>query len=134
MGLGGEFWADVQGTAPTYRDRSWDGDGFGWQDSRGGFGAQLVMEGLWSPILDNITGFRFGKLFNKAYVDGAFILTRGVRRPISGATTVLLSRRRIFVFASELIVLFAAVTVEWTTTPMGISTKIDRLPGTAKMF
>ncbi len=74
MGLGGHSWGDPM-MHGTHVSGSILGNGKN-SDNRirgGAFGARLVMEGMWSDIMNNIMPPAIPKLFDAAYAEGARI-------------------------------------------------------------
>lgn len=112
IGLGGETWEDVQGHG-THVAGSVLGTGAASEGALkgGAHEAKLVMEGLWSPILDNLApGTDFKRIIQPAYDDGARIHTNSWGNPRNlGGYDTMASRVDEYMWQNpDLLVLFAA--------------------------
>jgi serine protease AprX len=109
-GLGTETWADTNGHG-THVSGSVAGNGVSSNRAfRGGaYASKLLMQGLWSAILDNLApGTDFKRLIGPVYKDGARIHTNSWGG-LSGAYDVMASKVDEYMWRNpDLLVLFAA--------------------------
>lgn len=111
-GIGATNWSDPMGHGTHVAGSVLsNGDASGGLIRGGAFGAQMIPEGMWSPIIDNLTvPPKLAKLFSSAYADGARIHTNswgGGQLP--GAYDSYASQVDDFIWSHpDMLILFAA--------------------------